>query len=179
MNLQAMERFYAEVSTPIQVGFIANLQAPLTFDFSQQVFAHPCPWTFLFEKGVCQNLKRLGGEWWPQWKAVDGDKFVCFDSYKPSSCLIYSFGIRLDSFQNHEMQSFHFQQRLELWRFHGEVELHGDCSSSSTISSVFWTFCWEQPWKRMNINFFPALTIIMLMEDIVRHLSFISDHKLL
>ena len=155
MNLQAMERFYAEVSTPIQVGFITNLQAPLTFDFSQQVFAHPCPWTFLFEQGVCQNLKRLGGEWWPQWKAVDGDKFVCFDSYKPSSCLIYSFGIRLDSFfQNHEMQSFHFQQRLELWRFHGEVELHGDCSSSSTISSVFWTFCWEhlkrmtslQPW---------------------------------
>ena len=49
--------------------------------------------------------------------------------------------------KNHEMQSFHFQQRLELWRFHGEVELHGDCSSSSTISSVFWTFCWEQPWK--------------------------------
>ena len=28
-------------------------------------------------------------------------------------------------------------------------------------------------------DFFAALTIIMLMEDIVRHLSFISDHKLL
>ena len=28
-------------------------------------------------------------------------------------------------------------------------------------------------------NFFPALTIIVVMEDIVRHLSFISDHKLL
>ena len=30
--------------------------------------------------------------------AWDGDKFVCMDSYSPENCLIYSFGIRLNSF---------------------------------------------------------------------------------
>jgi len=69
-NEEAMERFYSEVSTPMQ--------------------------------GVCQTLKRVGGNWWPHWKAVDGDKFICFDSFNPSSCLIYSFGISNDwSFEDY------------------------------------------------------------------------------
>jgi len=63
-NEEAMERFYSEVSTPMQ--------------------------------GVCQTLKRVGGKWWPQWKAVDGDKFICFDHFNPNNCLIYSFGISND-----------------------------------------------------------------------------------
>ena len=27
-------------------------------------------------------------------QAIDGDKFVCLDSYSPTDCLVYSFGIR-------------------------------------------------------------------------------------
>ena len=30
-------------------------------------------------QGVCKSLKRVGGRWWPQSKAVDGDKFICLD----------------------------------------------------------------------------------------------------
>jgi len=69
-NEEAMERFYSEVSTPIQ--------------------------------GVCQTLKRVGGEWWPHWKSVDGDKFICFDSFNSDTCLVYSFGISNDwSFEDY------------------------------------------------------------------------------
>ena len=46
------------------------------------------------QQGVCQSMKRLGGRWWSHWKAVDGDKFVCFDSFDPNDCLVYTFGIR-------------------------------------------------------------------------------------
>merc|ERR1712156_224698 len=63
-NEEAMERFYNEVSTPLQ--------------------------------GVCQSMKRLGGRWWSHWKAVDGDKFVCLDSFDPNDCLVYTFGISND-----------------------------------------------------------------------------------
>ena len=30
-------------------------------------------------------------------QAYDGDKFICLDSYMPKQCLVYSFGIRLNS----------------------------------------------------------------------------------
>jgi len=58
---EAMNRFYKEVSSPVQ--------------------------------GICQTLKRFGGQWLDLWKAYDGDKFICMDSYTPTNCLIYSFGI--------------------------------------------------------------------------------------
>jgi len=63
-NQQAMERFYHEVSTPVQ--------------------------------GVCHSLKRFGGRWQANEQAVDGDKFICMDSYTARDCLVYSFGIRDD-----------------------------------------------------------------------------------
>jgi len=34
-----------------------------------------------------------GGQWMAHYKAFDGDKFICMDSYIPEHCLIYSFGI--------------------------------------------------------------------------------------
>lgn len=44
-------------------------------------------------QGVCRTLKRFGGQWMAKWKAWDGDKFICMDSYTPKNCLVYSFGI--------------------------------------------------------------------------------------
>jgi len=44
-------------------------------------------------QGVCHVLKRFGGQWLGKYKAFDGDKFICMDSYTPKDCLIYSFGI--------------------------------------------------------------------------------------
>ena len=57
-------------------------------------FAHNNFFYLKSHQGVCQSLKRLGGRWWSHWKAVDGDKFVCFDSFNPNDCLVYTFGIR-------------------------------------------------------------------------------------
>ena len=63
----------------------------------------------LFSKGVCQTLKRVGGRWWPHWKAVDGDKFVCFDSFNPTNCLVYSFGIRFNFKPPKNVQNLGFE----------------------------------------------------------------------
>ena len=57
-------------------------------------FAHNNFFFLKSHQGVCQSMKRLGGRWWSHWKAVDGDKFVCFDSFNPNDCLVYTFGIR-------------------------------------------------------------------------------------
>ena len=57
-------------------------------------FAHKNIFFLKSHQGVCQSMKRLGGRWWSHWKAVDGDKFVCFDSFDPNDCLVYTFGIR-------------------------------------------------------------------------------------
>ena len=57
-------------------------------------FAHKNYFYLKSHQGVCQSMKRLGGRWWSHWKAVDGDKFVCFDSFNPNDCLVYTFGIR-------------------------------------------------------------------------------------
>ena len=120
-NLQAMERFYSEVSTPMQVWLI-RLVNLIKFEEDKKPFlcyqkvseisliwSIHIPKTSSFSQGVCQTLKRVGGKWWPHWKAVDGDKFICFDSFNPSSCLIYSFGIRLNSSQNqNEIKDLNF-----------------------------------------------------------------------
>ena len=47
-------------------------------------------------QGVCSSLKRFGGTWMvnKDAKAVDGDKFVCMDSFNDTKpCIIYSFGV--------------------------------------------------------------------------------------
>ena len=49
-----------------------------------------------FIEGVCHSLKRVGGWWWRERQAVDGDKFVCMDTFTPEDCLVYSFGIADD-----------------------------------------------------------------------------------
>jgi hypothetical protein len=75
-NEQAVERFYHEVSTPVQV--------------LQSVFVKILAWL----QGVCYSLKRFGGRWFSGYQAFDGDKFICLDSYSSQDCLVYSFGIR-------------------------------------------------------------------------------------
>ena len=48
-------------------------------------------------QGVCNSLKRVGGQWIDLGysKSVDGDKFICMDDFHITDyCLIYSFGIR-------------------------------------------------------------------------------------
>ena len=62
----------------------------------QQVLSFPL-------QGVCQVLKRIGGQWLDRRSydgfasQVDGDKFICIDNIVDDSpCLIYSFGINHD-----------------------------------------------------------------------------------
>ena len=46
---------------------------------------------------IFRSLKRVGGKWPHPYIAVDGDKFVCMDTFgDDNGCLVYSFGIAND-----------------------------------------------------------------------------------
>ena len=79
-------------------------------------------------------------------QAVDGDKFICMDSYTARDCLVYSFGIRSDKPTSFQIQKYIYyvqymyqngvpinkdylkvlQRWLGLWGLDGFTKLHSN-----------------------------------------------------
>ena len=53
-------------------------------------------------------------------QAVDGDKFICMDSYTARDCLVYSFGIRSDKPTSFQIQKYIYVQHTYVseWSAH-------------------------------------------------------------
>ena len=72
-----MEFYGISFSDKASIDKLVNLNvAALTGDEAQDIF-HEVVSTPV--QGVCKTLKRVGGKWLPNLKAMDGDKFICMD----------------------------------------------------------------------------------------------------
>merc|ERR1712154_23508 len=73
----------------IQGVDVGKMTEENAMEFFYRVIASP-------QQGVCRSLKRVGGKWTDD-IGVDGDKFVCMDTFQDGSeCVVYSFGIADD-----------------------------------------------------------------------------------